>query len=389
MRDLVRSSVNTGIAITAAGALAITPAALPAEPHSPPTVVAGVRLSAATTLMPATPPLGALVQQFLANQVTDCSLICPFIIQGATQPLINFAIIPVTFAAELSSGQPLLQAIALTDATVSGAANAALTGIITNDLNAALPRAQHSLEVAVVGLIDIGTTAITQPGNLLQAINTARTDLFGALQQPPGPTPPAVHNALEAAAVRVIEVASAITFQAPERLLLGVTQAADALFTTLGNTGNVGAALGAAGASVATTVSESVAFIRHALTEPIPISAAATMTAVDKTKVDTTTTTTAPTTTATTLQRIHTPTTKPLAVATQLVRSRITAGGNAASAQQPSATGSTKPVGLIRQAEQTVNRVVAALGNNKHRAPENHVTSQTAADKASAKQTDS
>jgi hypothetical protein len=192
MCDLVRSTVNTGIAMTAAGALAIAPAALPSELHAPPTGVAGVRLSAATTLMPATPPLGALVQQFLANQVTDCSLICPFIVQFATQPLINFAIIPVTFVHELQSGEPLLQAIALTDATVSGPANTALTGIITNDLTAALPRAQHSLEVAVLGLIGIATTAITQPDNLIQAINTARTNLFGALQQPPGPTPPAV-----------------------------------------------------------------------------------------------------------------------------------------------------------------------------------------------------
>ncbi len=286
MRDLVRSTVNTGIALTAAGALAITPAALPAELHPPQTAVTGVRLSASTTLMAATPPLGALLRQFLTNQGTDCSLICPSIVQFATQPLIKFAVIPATFVRELQSGEPLLQAIALTDATVSGAANDALTGIITNDLAAALPRAQHSLEVAVIGLIGIGTTAVTAPGSLLQAITTARADLFAALQQPPGPTPPAVHNALEAAAVRTIEVASALTFQAPERLLLGVTQAANALFTTLGETGNVGTALGAVRASVKTTVSESVGLIRHALKEPIPISpAAATTTHATKSAV--------------------------------------------------------------------------------------------------------
>lgn len=278
MRDLVRSTVNTGIALTAAGALAITPAALPAEHQSPQSAVAGVRLSASTTLMPATPPLGALLQQFLANQGTDCSLICPFIIQFATQPLIKFAVIPATFVRELQSGEPLLQAIARTDATVSGAANDAFTGIITNDLAAALPRAQHSLEVAVIGLMNIGTTAVTAPGNLLRAITTARADLFSALQQAPGPTPPAVHSVLEAAAVRVIEVASALTFQAPERLLLGITQAANALFTTLGGTGNVGTALAAVGASVKATVGQSVDLIRHALTEPIPIWPAATAT---------------------------------------------------------------------------------------------------------------
>jgi hypothetical protein len=183
----------------------------------------------------------------------------------------------VTLAAELQSGQPLLNAIARTDATVSGAANAALTGIIDNDLGLVLPRAQNALEVAVVGLIDIGTTAVTQPGNLLSAINAARTNFLGGLQQPPGTMPPpVVHNALEAGAVRVIEVVSSLTFQAPERLLLGVTQAADALFSTLGATGNIGSALAATGASVATTVSESAAFVRHALTEPIPISPAVT-----------------------------------------------------------------------------------------------------------------
>ena len=275
MRDLVRSTVNTGVALTAAGALAFTPTALPVEQHSQQTAVAGVRLSAATTLMPATPPLGAVLQQFLRNQATDCSLICPFIVQFATQPLIKFVVIPVTFVHELQAGQPLLQAVALTDATVTGAANDALTGIITNDLAAALPRAQHSLEVAVIGLIGIGRTALTAPANLLESIAAARADLFSALQQPPGPTSPAVHSVLQAAAVRAIEVASALTFQAPERLLLGVTQAANALFTNLGSTGHVATALAAVGASVRTTVSESVDLVRHALKEPIPISAAA------------------------------------------------------------------------------------------------------------------
>ena len=226
--------------------------------------------------MPTSPPLGALLWQFLRNQATDCSLICPFIGQFLTEPPIRFAVIPATFVRELRSGEPLLQAIALTDATVSGAANEALTGVITNDLAAALPRAQHSLEVAVIGLIDIGTTAVTAPGRLLGAITTARADLFSALQQQPGPTPPTVHNVLEEAAVRVIEVASALTFQAPERLLLGVTQTANALFTTLGTTGKVGTALAAVGASVRSTVKESVDLVRQALKEPIPRALAAT-----------------------------------------------------------------------------------------------------------------
>lgn len=267
MHHLVRSTVSTGIALSATAALAITPLVLPSEP---PSVVVGVRLSAATT-----PPAGELLRQFLTNQGTDCSLICPFIVDFATRPLISFAAIPATFVRELQSGQPLLQAIALTDATVSGAADAALTGIITNDLNAALPRAQHSLEAAVIELIRIGATAATAPGDLPQAIRTARANLLSALKQTPGPAPQSVRNTVEAAAVRLIELASAVTFQAPERLLLGVTQAAHALFTTLGATGNLRTALAATGASVTTTVAESVGMIRHALITPLPVSAAA------------------------------------------------------------------------------------------------------------------
>ncbi len=75
--------------------------------------------------------------------------------------------------------------------------------------------------------------------------------------------------------MRVIEVASALTFQAPERLLLGITQAANALFTTLGTTGHVATALAAVGASVRSTVKESVDFVRQALKEPIPRALAA------------------------------------------------------------------------------------------------------------------
>ncbi|HUO40571.1 MAG TPA: hypothetical protein VMU34_23210, partial [Mycobacterium sp.] len=156
MRDLVRSSI-TGIAIAAASVLAITPAAPPTG-LLPSVAVAEVRLAAA-----ANPPPGALIERFLLNQLQNCSLICPFIVQGVVEVPLTFAVIPLTFARELRSGQSLLKAIALTDETVSGAANAALTGIIDRDLGLVLPRAQNALEVAVVGLIDVATTAVTQP----------------------------------------------------------------------------------------------------------------------------------------------------------------------------------------------------------------------------------
>ena len=104
MRELVRSSVTTSIAMAAAGAVAVTPAVITAAPPAPPAVLADVHLTAASS-----PPPGALVQQFLVNQVDNCSKICPFIIQGAIQVPVTFAIIPVTFVQELASGTPLLR----------------------------------------------------------------------------------------------------------------------------------------------------------------------------------------------------------------------------------------------------------------------------------------
>jgi hypothetical protein len=370
MRDLLRSSINTGFAVAAAGTLAMTSAAPPTAPHSMPSVVGDVRLAAATTSTVAIPPRGALITQFLANQAQNCSLICPFIVQLAVEPAFRFAIIPVTFAAELQSGQPLLNAIARTDATVSGAANAALTGIIDNDLGLVLPRAQNALEVAVVGLIDIGTTAVTQPGNLLSAINAARTNFLGGLQQPPGTMPPpVVHNALEAGAVRVIEVVSSLTFQAPERLLLGVTQAADALFSTLGATGNIGSALAATGASVATTVSESAAFVRHALTEPIPISPAVTAAAAVAPKTATSAAAAVSTAAAGTAAKSSTTPVRPsvtkraLAAATAPLH-RITKADNDTPSAKSFATGSSKPA--AKHDDGDSDRHGARHGASKH-----------------------
>ena len=401
MRALVRSSASTTIAIAAASVIAFTPAQLPPEHPALPRLSADVSLSAATTATPVTPSLGAIVDQILLNQVQNCSAICPFILQLVTQPIINFAAIPFTFAGELQAGVPLLQAIALTDATVSGPANDALTGIINNDLGigggaGVLPRAQHALETALVGLIEVGTTAFTQPADVLQAIDTARTNVFAALTAPlvGMVAPPPVNNALEAAAVRFIEVASALIFQAPERLLLGVTQAADALFTTLGNTGNIGTALAAVGASISTTLSDSVAFINHAITEPIPVTTAAATTGAATVKTGTAATTTASANVKTNIKTTagtHTtntpavtnavtqsPTTQSfVAVPRQVVRPSVKAGVDAVSAQSPSASGGTKPSDSVRKVDQTSNRAVSAVGNNTHHAEKNRVPGHT------------
>ena len=148
----------------------------------------------------------------------------------------------------------------------------------------------------------------------------------------PGPeTPPAVHNALEAAAVRAIEVTSALTFQAPEQLLLGAADAVNTLFSTLGTTGNVGAALGAVGTSVSATLGESVTFIDHAVTEPIPVTPAPAA--------------------MTTARTVTTPNTQPLVATRQLLRPSFKTEANTVS---------------VPKAGQTVHR---ALGTNDHPTP--------------------
>jgi len=271
MHSIVRSPVAPTVAFLAAAAVTATSGiAVREHPSIPPVLHADVRLAAA-----AGPPLGALIGQFLDNQAENCSLICPFIVQGVVQVPVTFAVIPRTFVQQLRAGEPLLRAIALTDATVSQAAEDAINGIIDNDLQLVLPRAQNALEVAVVGLLEIGRTAVTRPGRLVDAVLTARSDVFDALNSPPGTMPPPpVHDRIEALTVRAIEVGSALTFQIPERALQGVAQATNSFFTTVGATGRLRPALRAVGVSVRETIRDSAAFLAGAVSRPIPVSPA-------------------------------------------------------------------------------------------------------------------
>ncbi|MUM19412.1 hypothetical protein BI330_22490 [Mycobacterium sp. CBMA 623] len=231
-----------------------------------------VHLTAASTQ----PAPGALITQFLANQVQNCSLICPFVVQGVIEVPAAALSAPGTFVMQLQSGQPLVQALGLAGATVSGAANNVWTGLIRTDLDQVVPRTQFGTEVIAVGLVRIGEAVITQPGSLPGVLGQARSDLFDALNNSPGPeSVPVVHTPLEAAAVRGTEVFWAVAFHSTEQLTLVVTRVPNAFLTTLGNTGNLGKAVQAVGQAVTTTVAESVAPIRDALTKPIPITPAA------------------------------------------------------------------------------------------------------------------
>jgi hypothetical protein len=166
---------------------------------------------------------GALLGAFLRNQLENCSQICPFSAQGLFTVPIAGAQAPFVFVDAVAT-QPLLHAVGTAAASVTQPANDAAEGIINNDLDKVLPRAQRALEVAVVEAINVAQTAVTRPNQTVQALNTARDRFLTALNQPLGtPTlPTGATTPLQGAAVKTIEIASAIAFQAGELALLGI-----------------------------------------------------------------------------------------------------------------------------------------------------------------------
>jgi hypothetical protein len=250
MRGRIRSGLVTTVAAVGIGALVVAPLAPPPEAPSPP--VHDVRLAAATA-----PPIGALPLAFIQNQFQYCSVICPYVVQGAVTVPIAAVLTPVTFLGSLPTTGSLLQSIGAAAASVTGAANDAATPLIENDVYRVVPKAFNNLEVAVVELINVGA-AVFQPGELLPAVNTARERILAALNQPlppPAPTETGARTLPQVLAVETIKVFSAIAFQAGELLLLGIVQTADAVAQELAQSGDPGAALAAG----ATQASESIA----------------------------------------------------------------------------------------------------------------------------------
>jgi hypothetical protein len=272
MRAHVRSSVIAGIA---AAALAIAPLAPPPESTAPSTAVRDVRLTAS-------PALGAIPAAFIRNQFEYCSLICPFAVQGAITVPIGAAQAPATFLGSLASTGSPLQAIGAALASVTGPANAAATPLFNNDVFLVVPKAFHALDVAIVEAFNVGAAVLT-PGELLQAIQNARTNILGALNQPVGPptTPTGARNILQVVTVEAVNVVTAIAFQAGELLLLGVIQTADAVAQELAQSGDPAAALSAGAAQAGTVINQSagivasavdtaVTNIRSSLNDPFP-----------------------------------------------------------------------------------------------------------------------
>lgn len=248
-------------AVTAMGVVAPT-AVIPAEPptSAPRAEIHDVRLAAAA------PPLGAIPLAFIDNQFQYCSLICPHVVEGLITVPTALVMTPVTFLGALGTTGSPLRAIGAAAASVTGPANAAATGIIENDVFRVVPKAFNNLEVTVVELLNIASAAL-RPGDLLHELNTARTNILAALNQPlppPAPTETGARTLPQVLAVETIRVFAAVAFQAGEILLLGIVQAADAAAQELAVSGNPSAAIAAGTAQAADSLAVAGGIVRDA-----------------------------------------------------------------------------------------------------------------------------
>jgi hypothetical protein len=284
MRAHTRSSVVACLCV--AGTLAATGLVSPPQPQPPPTVAHRVQLAAA-------PALGAIPLAFIRNQFQYCSLICPHAVDGAITVSIGGVQAPVTFLNSLASTGSLFKAFGAAAASVTGPANAATTPLINNDVFLVVPKAFHALDVAVVEAFNVGGAVLT-PGQFVDAIQNGRTRILGALDQPVGPptTLTGATNILQVVSVEVINVTTAVAFQAGELLLAGVVQTADATAQELARSGDPGAALAAgadratqtlatAGGIVADAVDTALINIRDSLADPFPSTATVAATEAD------------------------------------------------------------------------------------------------------------
>ncbi|MDF0531969.1 hypothetical protein P0W64_18975 [Tsukamurella sp. 8F] len=231
----------------------------------------------------AAPAPGALLSEFLGNQVENCAAICPYAITGLQTLPAAVLGSPVALATALAvTGSPL-QALGSAAATVTGPANDAMAGIIGNDLDRVVPRFQNGVLIGEVDLMKLAGAALVPaaaPGSTVPgAVDTLRSDVLTALQQPlppaaPVPPPlttpapfgilPSPAGPLQAGAVEATDAFFAVAFYAPELSLLGVTQTADAAATTLRDTGSPGASLTAAGSAARRVVDADASILRGA-----------------------------------------------------------------------------------------------------------------------------
>jgi hypothetical protein len=273
MRAYARLSVVA--CLTAAATVTATALAPPPQPLAPLPVTHEIQLAAA-------PALGAIPLAFVRNQFQYCSLICPYAVQGAITVPVGAVQAPATFLGTFGTTGSLFKAFGAAAASMTGPANAAVTPLINNDVFLVVPKAFHALDVAVVEAFNIGGAVLTA-GQFVDAIQNGRTNILAALDQPVGTptTPTGATNILQVVSVEVINVVTAVAFQAGELLLAGVVQVADAAAQELARSGNPVSALNAgaaqatqtlatAGGIVRDAVDTAVTNIRDSLADPFP-----------------------------------------------------------------------------------------------------------------------
>ncbi|KXO89971.1 hypothetical protein AXK56_07425 [Tsukamurella pulmonis] len=219
----------------------------------------------------AAPPPGSLLERFALNQFQNCAVICPFAAQGAVTVPLGAASAPIAFLRSAADTGNPLAALGAAALSVTAPADAAMTGIIGNDLNQVVPRFQNGVLIAMVDLLRIADGS--------GSVTALRTDLLAALREPlppAGPVPPPLTapppfgimptpvGPVQVAAVRATNIFFAAAFFVPELSLLGATQTANAAASTLARTGDPVAAAGAGLQSAGAVASENVRILSGA-----------------------------------------------------------------------------------------------------------------------------
>lgn len=210
-------------------------------------VLAPAPTGAAQTLGAPVPPPGAIASAVVGNQLKYCALICPHIVDFVVDVPTAIVGAPRVFIDAQQRTGSRDRATGIAFASVTSPARSAMSGIIGNDLNLVLPRAQNALEVAIVEMLHVLDVARSGAGSgrVQRAFNAGRAQIVDALNAPIVENPPPLarpRTQQQASVVDAIDVGSAVLFRAPEVVLAGATEAADIAASHLARTGDMSGA---------------------------------------------------------------------------------------------------------------------------------------------------
>ncbi|MDP0398147.1 hypothetical protein [Tsukamurella strandjordii] len=227
----------------------------------------------APSVVTAAPPPGALLGQFAQNQLQNCAAICPYAAQGVVTVPVGAVTAPLALLQTAAATGDPFRAVGAAARSVTAPADAAMTGIIGNDLNQVVPRFQNGVLIGMVHVLRFADGT--------GSVDGMRSDLLAALQEPlppvaPTPPPlttpppfaitPAPSGPLQVAAVEAANAFFAAAFYVPELSLLGATQTANAAASTLASTGDPVAAVRAGANAAGAVATENAAILERTLT---------------------------------------------------------------------------------------------------------------------------